>query len=74
MHRESLGPLATVAVTDVHDVTGLIHGPAAGADASCIYLESFIFSLLCTIEYMHTVLPNFHIVTVAVEIVMGRTV
>jgi len=36
---------------------------AAGADASCIYLESFSFSLLCTIEYTHTVLPNFHIVT-----------
>jgi len=32
-------------VTDVHDVTGLIHGPAAGADAFCIYLESFSFSL-----------------------------
>jgi hypothetical protein len=44
-------------------VTGLIHGAAAGADASCIYLESFSFSLLCTIEYTHTVLPNFHIVT-----------
>jgi hypothetical protein len=50
-------------VTDVHDVTGLIHGPAAGADAFCIYLEFFSFSLLCTIEYTHTVLPNFHIVT-----------
>jgi len=50
-------------VTDVHDVTGLIHGPTAGADAFCIYLESFSFSLLCTIEYMYTVLPNFHIVT-----------
>jgi hypothetical protein len=36
---------------------------AAGADASSIYLESFSFSLLCTIEYTHTVLPNFHIVT-----------
>jgi len=36
---------------------------AAGADASCIYLDSFSFSLLCTIEYTHTVLPNFHIVT-----------
>jgi hypothetical protein len=35
---------------------------AAGADASCIYLESFTFSLLYTIEYMHTVLPHFHIV------------
>ena len=44
-------------------VTGLIHGAAAGADASCIYLESFSFSFLCTIEYTHTVLPNFHIVT-----------
>ena len=53
-------------VTDVHDVTGLIHGPAAGADASCIYLESFSFSLLCTIEYTHTVLPYFHIVTLLV--------
>jgi hypothetical protein len=41
---------------------------AAGADASCIYLESFSFSLLCTIEYTHTVLPNFHIVTLCVEI------
>jgi hypothetical protein len=36
---------------------------AAGADVSSIYLESFSFSLLCTIEYTHTVLPNFHIVT-----------
>jgi hypothetical protein len=36
---------------------------AAGADASCIYLESFSFSLLCTIQYTHTVLPNFHVVT-----------
>jgi hypothetical protein len=35
----------------------------AGADASYIYLKSFSFSLLCTIEYTHTVLPNFHIVT-----------
>jgi hypothetical protein len=35
---------------------------AAGADASCIYLESFSFSLLCTIKYTHTVLPNIHIV------------
>ena len=32
-------------VTDVRDVTGLIHGTVAGADASCIYLESFFFSL-----------------------------
>jgi len=45
-------------------VTGLIYGVAAGADASCIYLESFSFSFLYTIEYTHTVLPNFHIVTV----------
>jgi hypothetical protein len=44
-------------------VTGLIHGAAAGADASCIYLESFSFSFLCPREYTHTVLPNFHIVT-----------
>jgi len=44
-------------------VTGLIHGAAAGADASCVYLESFSFTLLCTIGYMHTVLPNCHIVT-----------
>jgi len=44
-------------------VTGLIHDSAAGADASCIYLESFSFFLLCTIEYTHTVLLNFHIVT-----------
>jgi hypothetical protein len=44
-------------------VTDLIHGTAAGADASGIYLESFSFSLLCTIGYTHTVLPNFHIVT-----------
>jgi len=29
-----------------------------------VYLESFSFSLLCTIEYMRTVLPNFHIVTI----------
>jgi len=36
---------------------------AAGADVSSIYLEFFSFSLLCTIEYTHTVLPNFHIVT-----------
>jgi hypothetical protein len=36
---------------------------AAGVDASCIYLESFSFSLLCTVEYTHTVLPNFYIIT-----------
>jgi len=36
---------------------------ATGADVSSIYLESFSFSLLCNIEYTHTVLPNFHIVT-----------
>jgi len=36
---------------------------AAGADVTCIYLKSFSFSLLCTIEYTHTVLPDFHIVT-----------
>ena len=30
-------------VTDVHNVAGLIHGPAAGADASCI---SRVFLLL----------------------------
>jgi len=41
---------------------------AAGADASCIYLEFFSFSLLCTIEYTHTVLPNFHIVTISVTL------
>ena len=35
-----------------------------------VYLESFSFSLLCTIEYTHTVLPNLHIVTLYVEIVM----
>jgi hypothetical protein len=28
-----------------------------------VYLESFSFSFLCNIEYTHTVLPNFHIVT-----------
>jgi hypothetical protein len=55
-------------VTDVHDVTGLVHGPAAGADSSCIYLESFSFSLLYTIEYTHTVLPNFHIVTTVMKL------
>jgi hypothetical protein len=49
-------------VTDVHDVTGLIHGHCCRDNASCVYLESFSFSLLCTIEYTHTVLPNFHIV------------
>jgi hypothetical protein len=49
-------------VTDIRDVTGLIHGFAAGADAFCIYLKSFSF-LLCTIKYTHTVLPNFNIVT-----------
>jgi len=54
-------------------VTGLIHGVAAGADASCIYLELFSFSLLCTIEYTHTVLPNFHIVTGSVEILIARS-
>jgi hypothetical protein len=36
---------ATVDVTDVHDAPGLIHGPSVGADASCIYLESFSYSL-----------------------------
>jgi hypothetical protein len=55
--------IVTLIVTDVHDVTALIHCTAAGADASCIYLESFFFSLLSTIEYTHTILPNFHIVT-----------
>jgi hypothetical protein len=56
-------------------VTGLIHGAAAGADASCIYLESFSFSLLCIIGYTHTVLSNFHIVTTVVTIwKLGRTV
>jgi hypothetical protein len=44
-------------------VTGLIHGAAAGVDGCCIYLESFSFSLRCTIEYTHMILPNFHIVT-----------
>jgi hypothetical protein len=41
---------------------------AAGADASCIYLEFFSFSLLCTTEYTHTVtdielrfLPKTHV-------------
>jgi len=28
-----------------------------------VYLESFSFTLLCTIDYTHTILPNFHIVT-----------
>jgi len=46
---------------------------AAGADASCIYLESFSFSLLCTIEYTHTVLPYFHIVTVVVVVAGGSS-
>jgi len=64
----SLGRQNNAHVTDVHDITGLIHGPAAGADASCIYLESFSFSLLCTIEYTHTVSPNFHIVTAHVTL------
>jgi len=63
VHSTSLGTYFDGIVTDVHDVTGLIHGSAAEADASCIHLESFSFSLLCTVEYTHTVLPNFHIVT-----------
>jgi len=63
VHSTSLGIYFDGIVTDVHDVTGLIPGSAAGANASSIYLESFSFSLLCTIEYTHTVLPNFHIVT-----------
>jgi len=36
---------------------------AAGADPSCIYLESFFFSFLCTLELVHIVVPNIHIVT-----------
>lgn len=44
-------------------VTGLIHGIAAGANISCLYLELLSFSALCTTEYMHMVLPNFEIVT-----------
>jgi hypothetical protein len=44
-HQQSFGHGCYALVTDVHDVTGLIHGPAAGADASCIYFESFSFSL-----------------------------
>jgi hypothetical protein len=45
---------------------------AAGADASSIYLSS-LSSLLCTINYMHTVLP-FHISTNRVEIWTERIV
>jgi len=49
----------------LHIYKGLIQLAVTGADASCIYLESLFFTLpfLCTIEYTHTVLPNFHIVT-----------
>jgi len=47
----------------LHIYKGLIQLAGTGADASCIYLESFSFSLLYTIEYTHTVLPNFHVVT-----------
>jgi len=48
---------------------------AAGADASCIYLEPFSFSLICTIEYTRTVLPNFYIVTTnPVSFVQGEDV
>jgi hypothetical protein len=36
-------------VTNVHNVTGLIQGAAAGANAPCIYPESFSISLLSTI-------------------------
>ena len=68
------GNITSVGVTDVHDVRDLIHGSAAGSDASCIYLESFSFSLLCTIEYTHTVLPNFHIVTVGTSRVYSSVV
>jgi hypothetical protein len=47
----------------LHIYKGLIQLAVTGADASCIDLESFSFSFLCTIEYTHTVLPSFHIVT-----------
>jgi len=66
-HELSLTNLHLVYVTDVHDVTGLIHGTAAGADAFCIYLQSFSFCVLCIIEYTHTVVPNFHMVAVYIK-------
>ena len=54
------------------DVTG-VHVPETcyRFDTRCccrgrclLYISfSFSFSLLCTIEYTHTVLPNFHLVT-----------
>jgi len=58
--------IVTGAGTDAHDVTRLIHSAAAGADASCISRVFLLLSFLCTVEYTHTILPNFHIVTGAV--------
>jgi hypothetical protein len=37
---------------------------AARADVLSIFLESFSYTPLCTIEYMLTVFPNFHIIIV----------
>jgi len=53
----------------LHIYKGLIQLAVTGADASCIYLESLFFTLpfLCTIEYTHTVLSNFHTVTILVQ-------
>jgi len=57
--------LNDVTVTVVHDVTGLIHGPAAGGRCLLnISRDLHLLSFLCTIKYMHMVFPNFHIVTV----------
>jgi hypothetical protein len=69
-----LASKVTLRVTDVHDVTGLIHRPVTGADASCISRVFLLFSFLCTIEYTHTVLPNFHIATLRVAYVLGSWV
>jgi hypothetical protein len=70
MSHHSTQPVSNM----LHIYNGLIQLAVTGADASCIYLESFSFSLFCTIEYTHTVLPNFHIVTEHVDIWKGRTV
>jgi hypothetical protein len=64
MHVVSFAPCPIVSITGIHMPETCYRYDtvtAAGADASCIYLESFSFSLLCTIEYTHTVLP-FHVV------------
>jgi len=77
MHVVSFAPCPIVSVTGVHMPETCYRYDtvtAAGADASCIYLESFSFSLLCTIEYTHTVLPFHIVVENLAEVVCKRKV